>query len=382
MPIEVKPVANRSERRRFIHLPARLHRDHARWMPPIWMDERAWLDPRKNRAFSYCDTTLALAWLDGRIVGRVMGIINRRHNEHTGERTARFSCLESTPDPAVTHALLEYVEDWARTHGMNRVIGPFGFNDQDPEGFLIEGFEHEPTIVTYYNFPWLIDHVEAAGYGKEVDYFVYHVPVQKEVPRLMARIAERAERRGFREVGLQNRRELKKYLMPVLRLLDETFVGIYGFSPLDDDELNDLARKFLPIIDVRFVKVVVKDDDVVGFMVGIPNMYEGIVRAGGRLFPFGFLHILRAAKRTKQLDLLLGGIREKHRGAGIDALMGREMTKSALAAGFEWYDSHHELESNTRVRAEMERWGGRIYKKYRIFGKRIGADSGSGSGGF
>lgn len=371
MPVELRPVANRSELRRFIHLPAVLHADHPLWMPPIWMDERAWFDPKRNRAFSYCDTTQMLAWQDGRPVGRIMGIINRRHNEHAGERTARFSCLESTADPAVSHALLAHVEDWARARGMDKVVGPFGFNDQDPEGFLIEGFEHEPTIVTYYNFPYIIDHLDAAGYGKEVDYFVYHVPVQKEVPALMARIAERAERRGFREVGLKNKRELKKYLMPVLRLLDETFVGIYGFSPLDDDELDDLARKFLPIIDVRFVKVVVKEDDVVGFTVGIPNMYEGIVKSGGRLFPFGFVHILRSAKRTKQLDLLLGGIREKHRGAGIDALMGREMTKSAVAAGFEWYDSHHELESNTRVRAEMERWGGRIWKKYRIFSKAL-----------
>jgi len=254
---------------------------------------------------------------------------------------------------------------------MDRVIGPFGFNDQDPEGFLIEGFEHEPTIVTYYNFPWIIEHIEAAGYAKEVDYFVYHVPVLDEAPPLMVRIAARAERHGFREVGLKNKRELKRYLLPVLRLLNETFVGIYGYSPLDDDELNDLARKFLPIIDVRFVKVVVKEDDVVGFMVGIPNMYEGIVRSKGRLLPFGFLHILRAARRAKQLDLLLGGIAERYRGMGIDALMGREMTKSAIAAGFEHYDSHHELETNTRVRAEMERWGGRVWKKYRIFGKRL-----------
>lgn len=371
MPVELRPVTRRSDLRRFIYLPARLHKDHARWMPPIWMDEWAWFNPRKNRAFAYCDTTLMLAWQDGRAVGRVMGIINRRHNEHLGEHTARFSCLESTPDADVTLTLLAHVEDWARAHGMDKVIGPFGFNDQDPEGFLIEGFEHEPTIVTYYNFPYIIDHVEAAGYTKEVDYFVYHVPVMEEVPPLMARIAARAERRGFREVGLKNKRELKTYLMPVLRLLNETFVGIYGYSPLDDEELNDLARKFMPLVDVRFLKIVVKDDDVVGFTIGIPNLYEGIVRSKGHLFPFGLFHILRAAKRAKQLDLLLGGITEKHRGAGIDALMGREMTKSAITAGFEYYDSHHELETNTKVRAEMERWGGKVCKKYRIFQRAV-----------
>jgi len=371
MPVELRPVLNRRDLRRFIYLPARLHRDHPRWMPPIYLDEWAYFDPRKNRAFGYCDTTLLLAWKDGRPVGRAMGIINRRHNEHVGERTARFGYLECTPDPEVSHALLAYVEEWARARGMTRVIGPFGFNDQDPEGFLIEGFEHPPTIVTYYNFPYIIDLLEAEGYTKEVDYFVYHVPVLEEVPPLMAKIAERVERRGFREVGLRNRRDLKTYMMPTLRLLNETFAGIYGYSPMDDQELRDLAKKFLPLVDVRFVKIVVKDEEVVGFIIAMPDMHAGIVRSGGHLFPLGLFHILRSAKRTKQLDLLLGGVREPYRGMGIDMLMGREMTKSALAAGFTHYDSHHELESNTKVRAEMERWGGRVWKKFRIYRKLL-----------
>lgn len=371
MSIELRPVDGRRDLRRFIYLPARLHRDHPRWMPPIYLDEWAYFNPRRNRAFGYCDTTMVLAWRDGRPVGRIMGIINRRHNEHVGERTARFAWLECEEDREVAHALLAHVEDWARSRGMTKVIGPFGFNDQDPEGFMIEGFEHPPTIVTYYNFPFIIDFLESAGYGKEIDYFVYRVPVLAEVPSLMAKVAERVERRGFREVGLRSKRELRRHLMPVLRLLNETFVGIYGYSVLDDDELADLAKKFMPLIDVRFLKIVVKDDDVVGFMIGLPDLHEGIVKSKGHLFPFGLLHILRAARRARQLDLLLGGIREQYRGMGIDMLMGREMTKSAAAAGFEYYDSHHELETNTKVRAEMERWGGTVWKKYRIFQKPL-----------
>lgn len=371
MSVEVRPVLGRPDLRRFIYLPARLHRDHAQWMPPIWADEWAYYNPRKNRAFAYCDATTALAWRDGDVVGRIMGIINRRHNEHTGERTARFACLECVEDQAVAHALLTHVEDWARAHDMTKMIGPFGFNDQDPEGFLIEGFEHKPAIVTYYNFPWLIGLLEAEGYGKEVDYFVYHLPALQEVPPLMARVAARLERRGFREVGLRTKRDLKRYLMPVLRLLNETYESIYGYSALDDRELHDLAKKFLPLVDVRFIKIVAKGDEVVGFMVGIPDLHDGIVKSKGRLLPFGFLHILRARNRAKQLDLLLGGVKEQYRGTGVDMLMGREMTKSVLAAGFTHYDSHHMLEENVKVRAEMERWGGKVWKRYRIFQKPL-----------
>jgi GNAT superfamily N-acetyltransferase len=336
-------------------------------MPPIYFDEWSYFNRKKNRAFGYCDTTMMLACQDGRPVGRIMGIINRRHNQHVGERTARFACLECVESHEVAQVLLGHVEQWARTRGMTKVIGPFGFTDQDPEGFMIEGFEHPPAIVTYYNFPFITDLLKAAGYAKDVDYFVYRIPVPAEVPALMAKVAERAKRHGFREVALRNKRDLRMYLIPMLRLLDETFIGIYGYSPLVDVELADLAKRFLPLIDVRFVKIVVRDDDVVGFMVGLPDLHKGIVRSKGHLFPFGLLHILRAAKRAKQLDLLVGGIREQYRGRGIDALLGQEMTKSAAAAGFEYFDSHHELEVNWKVRAEMERWGGQVWKKYRVY---------------
>jgi GNAT superfamily N-acetyltransferase len=371
MSVRIVPVATRGDLRRFIYLPEALHRDHARWMPPIYWDEWQWFNPKKNLAFRYCDSTLALAWRDGRPVGRVMGIINRRHNEKMNERNVRFSCLECPEDRDVCHALLAHVEEWGRAQGMTKIVGPLGFNDQDPEGFQIEGFEHAPTIVTYYNFPFIPQFLEAEGYAKEVDYFVYHVPVMDEVPSLIAKVAERVERRGFREVGLKNKREARRYILPVLGLMNETFVGVYGYSPLDDQEMRALADKFVPLLDVRFVKVVEKDGEVVGFMIGIPNLYEGIVKARGRLFPFGFIHILRAGKRTKQLDLLLGGIKEEHRGRGVDMLMGREILRSARAAGFTVFDTHHELESNTLVRAEMERWGAKLVKKYRVYHKML-----------
>jgi hypothetical protein len=300
-----------------------------------------------------------------------MGIINHRHNDHVNEKTGRFALLESTEDQEVAHHLLTHVEDWARAKGMTKLIGPFGFNDQDPEGFQVEGFEHHPTIVTYYNFPYLVRLVEAEGYGKETDYVVYKIPRANAVPELMAKLAERVESRGFREVGLARKRQVKPYLGPVLKLMNESYQGIYGYSPLDDLEMQDLAKKFLMLLDVRFLKIVVKDSEVVGFMVGMPDLHEGIVKARGRLFPFGFIHILRAGKRARQLDLLLAGIAEKYRGKGVDMLMGREMLKSAIAAGIEFFDSHHELETNALVRAEMERQGGQIYKRYRIFQKPL-----------
>lgn len=371
--IRLIPVTSKSDLRRFIHLPAALHAAQPEWMPPLYMDEWDYFNPKKNLAFGYCDTTLMLAEQDGRLVGRVMGIINHRHNDHVRERTARFALLESTKDQAVVHALLAHVEQWAAAAGMTKIIGPFGFNDQDPQGFQIEGFEHHPTIATYYNFPWLIPMLDAAGYTKETDYVVYRVPAPKAVTELMTRLAERVERRGFREVGLRRKREVKKYILPVLRLMNDAYQGIYGYSPLDEQEMQNLAKKYLLFLDVRFLKVAVKDDEVVGFMIGMPDLNAAFVKSRGRLFPFGWIPFLRELKRSRfrQLDLLLAGVKVNYRGKGLDMLMAREMTKSLVAAGVEVIDSHHELETNLAVRAEMERQGGQIYKRYRLFQKAL-----------
>jgi hypothetical protein len=176
-----------------------------------------------------------------------------------------------------------------------------------------------------------------------------------------------ARHHTFRVLEFTHRRELKSLIRPVLELMNETYVNIAGYAPLDRQEMEDLARRYLPVISPRFVKVVAVGNQMVGFIIGIPNVVDGIRRAHGRLLPLGWYWILRSGRRARRLDLLLGGIKEEYRGKGVDVLMGRAMIRSAQEAGFEYFDSHHELECNTRMRAEMERMGGTIYKRYRVF---------------
>lgn len=372
MHVQVKPVSGRRELRQFIYLPAHIHRDHPGWVPPIYMDEWRFFSPKKNKAFSYCHTTLASAYRNGRLAGRIMGIINRRCNEIRKANTARFGFLECYEDQDVAHALLDYVEDWARNKGMNRIIGPMGFTDLDPEGFLVEGFEHQPTIATYYNFEYIIRFLESKGYAKEVDYVVYKVEVPDKVPELYEKVSQRlSTRRGFKLVEFTKRKEMKPYVQEIVALMNETFQDLYGYVPLDEEEAADVAKRYLPILDPRFVKIVRADNQTVAFVLGIPNMNEGIRKAKGRLFPFGIFKIMLAARKSKQLDLLLGAIKQDYRGRGLDVLMGAAMMRSALNAGFELIDSHHELETNTSIRAEMERVGGQVYKRLRIFQKDL-----------
>jgi GNAT superfamily N-acetyltransferase len=371
--VTVCPVASRGERSAFIRLPWDLHRGHRQWVPPLLSDEEGFLDPRRNPALSYCDVSSCLAWREARPVGRVMGIVNRRHNALANARTARFGLLECPEDLGVAEALLAHVETWARSLGMQRVVGPMGCTDQDPEGLQVEGFEHEPTLATYVNFAYLPRLVEAAGYVKEVDYVVYRLPVPDPVPPVYLRLGERLIRSGaYALVEPRTRRELRALVRPILKLMADTFRDAYGFVPPDESEMEALARRYAPLLDPRFVKAVRCGDNVVGFIVGMPNMAEGLRRANGRLLPFGLLHLLRAARRSRQLDLLVGGVTAECRGRGVDALLAAAIFGSARKAGMTVLDSHHEQETNTRMRAEMERLGAHVYKRYRIYGKALG----------
>jgi len=374
MPIEIREVKSRKDLKTFIGLPEKIHAGHENWVHPVYMDDWKYFDARKNKAFAYCDTLLLLAYRGAEAVGRIMGIINRRFNEHRKENIARFANLETYEDRDVFRALVGRVEEWAREKGMARIIGPYGFSDQDPEGWMIEGFENHATIATYYNYEWMPRWIEEDGYGKDVDYYVYRLAIPEVLPEFYKKIFERIQRRGqYEMVEFRSRKEIKPSVRPILSLMNDCYVNsnIYGYHPLDEKEMDELAKKYLPVLDPRFVKAVKKGPDFVAFIVGIPDMTAGIRKARGRLFPFGLFKILRAAKKTKQLDLLLGGIREDCQGFGLDVFMGTRMIASAREAGFECLDTHHELESNVKVRAEMEKMGGVLYKKFRVFTKNL-----------
>ena len=374
MTITIKAVENKKDLRTFIYLPEKIHAHHPTWAPPIYPDEWKYFNPKKNRAYSYSDTILLLAFRGDEPVGRIMGIINHRYNEQRREKTARFAYFETYEDAEVFSALLGRIEDWARDKGMTRIIGPYGFSDQDPEAWQIEGFENPATIATYHNFPWQPKMAEARGYAKDIDYFVYKVLVPKEIPEIYQRVAERILRKGqFRILEFKKRKEIRPWIRPVLGLMNECYTAsnIYGYAPLDATEMDDLANRYLPVMDPRFVKAVLRDDQVCAFIIGMPDLIPGIRKAKGHLFPFGFIKILTEVKKTKQLDLLLGAVKEQYRGVGLDGLMATRMLASAMEAGFEFMDTHHEMEANVRVRGEMERAGGRVYKKFRVFQKNL-----------
>lgn len=373
MAISIREVKSPQDLKTYIHLPARIHAHHSNWMPPLYMDEEAYYNPAKNKAFSYCDTLLLLAYDGDQPRGRIMGIIHRPYNQDHGEKTVRFAHLDCYDDESVAHALLDAVEQWGLKHGMNQIVGPFGFSDKDPQGLLVEGFDKMPIMVTACNLPYLPLYVESKGYNKLIDCLDYILDIENDIPDIYSRVYERIQRNSqFNLLEFRKKSELKPFIVPVFELINRTYKDLYGFTPLDKQEMHELADRYLPILDPRFLKVVLDETgELIAFILGLPNMTKGIQRAKGKLFPFGVLHIILSARRATQLDLMLGAIDERYRGRGLDILLGWKIIESARAARIRTFESNLVLETNTRMRAEYEKMGSRLCKRFRIYKREL-----------
>jgi hypothetical protein len=373
MAITVKLVESPAEMKKFIYLPETIHANHKGWVPPFYADDMRTFDPKRNLVFAYCECICLIAYDGGKAVGRVAGIINSRLNKNTGIPAARFGYMEVPPRIDVMEALLDYVAKWAKAKGMTKLIGPMGFTEEDPEAFIIEGFDEVTNLATIQNYPEIPGYMEKLGYAKEIDYFVYKVNIANAITDLYKKVFQRASRsKEVRLLEFKTKKELAKYIVPIFRLMNQCFTVLYGYSPFEEEEMVQFAKRYMPGVDPRFIKCVVNTrNEVVGFVVGIPNMSSGIIKAKGRIFPFGFIHILSARKHAKKLDVYLGAVKEEYRSKGVDVLMGYRMFEEAQKAGIEFLDSHHEMEDNIAMRSEMERVGGVIYKKYRIYQRSL-----------
>ena len=370
--ITVKEVVTRKDLRDFIFLPEKVHRNEPEWLPPIYMDEWELFDRKKNKSFGYADALILLASRDGKPVGRIMGLINRRYNDIHNEQHGRFCFMECYDDTEVFHALISRVEEWARQNGMTKMVGPLGFSDKDPQGFQIEGFEYPQFITSANNSPYMVSLIENEGYAKKVDLVNYLGEMPKEFPEVYKRVLDRINKtEEFTITEFPTKKKLKPYILRVLELMNETFSEIYGFVPLTDREKSDFAARYMPILDPKFIKVVEKDGQLIGFAIGLPDLSAGIKACRGRLLPFGILKVLRESKRSKKLIMMLGGVKKEFRGKGIDVLMGVKILQDGINSRMESLDSHLVLEDNLRMRGEYERIGCKVVKKFRIYQKEL-----------
>lgn len=373
MPIQIVIANTRPLLKQYIYLCERIYKSEWRWVPPFYMDEWDFHNPAKNRALPHCETIRALALKDGVAVGRIMGIIHHPYNELHKEKTARFFHFDCINDQQVAHTLIEFIQNWAMKLGMDKLIGPFGFSDKDPQGLQIEGLEHLPVLATPANPAYLPELLVKEGFTKEIDCVSYRMAIPQQVPELYNRVHDRlTQKSNLQLIEFHSKRTLKPFILPVLRLVNEAYAPLFGFSRMSEEEMKKLAAQYLPVLDPEFVKVVINSENkVAAFVVAMPDMSAGIQKAKGRLLPFGFLYVLRAMSKSKQLNLMLGAITEKNRGNGLSAMLGKALIQTANKRGMQIMDSHLILEHNYPMRGECEKIGGTVYKRFRIFSKRL-----------
>jgi membrane-associated phospholipid phosphatase len=358
----------------FIRLPLRLHKDHDSWTPPLMLDEWKLFDPEKNPAFGHCSTIRLLALKNGEAVGRIAGIIHHDYNKQQGENNARFAFLEVPDDFEVFSSLMQRVESWAQNNGCTGLVGPFGFSDKDPQGFVIEGFGQPAIMFTNGNFPYMPEMTERYGFRQFKRLVQYKLPINEQIIDQLTPFAQRALRNGkFVAKEFTRTSDIRPYVNTVFELINETYSNIYGFSEVTKQEADDFADRFLPLLDPRLIKMVFDESGkLAAFVIAMPNLARGLKKAGGKILPFGWFHLLMASKRSKELVLLLGAIREDMRNRGADAILGEYLIRSALKMGFVNVDSHLILEDNIKMRREIERLKDfSLYKRYAIYYKPL-----------
>jgi hypothetical protein len=372
MTVNLKQVQSTRDLGEFILFPFNLYKNNPFWLPPIIFDEKNFHNPKKNAALRANDTILYLAYKDGKLSGRIMGIIHHKNNEQTGKKRVRFFKFDCIDDHEISHILIKAIEDWGRQKGMDEIIGPFGFSDKDPQGLLIKGFDIRAAIVAPYNAPYYIDLIDKEGYSKEVDLFEYVIPVPEKIPDFYQRIYQRVTRNpDIQFVKLKNKKTLKPYIMPVMRLINETLKDIDGSYEMNEQEMKKFASDYMMILDVDFTVIVTDKGVPVAFFIAVPDVGPALQKTKGKLFPFGIFHILKAMKKTDFIVLMIGGIKPSHQGMGIDVLMGVKMLEAASRRGIRHIHSHLELEENFKIRAEMEKMGGEVIKVHRVYFKPL-----------
>ncbi|MFC1629137.1 hypothetical protein ACFL3H_08505 [Gemmatimonadota bacterium] len=371
MSIELREAKSLKDIRTFVRFPFKLYRGNEYWIPPLIKGDVENLRSDRNPAFDHCEARYVLAYRDGELVGRIAGIINHRFIEKWEKEYARFCWLDFIDDREVSRALLKDIEDWARSKGMEGITGPIGFTTFEQLGILVHGFDELPTFSSTYNYPYYPEHLEAHGYGKDVDYVEYEVTSPGEIPEKVARISDiTLKRLKLKILKVKSKKELLPYGLQVFDVINTAYEPLFGFVPLTEKQTAHFVKKYFSFIVPEYTTVVLnQEDQVVGFQISMPSLSVAFQKARGRLYPFGFRHMLRALKNPDRIDILLVGIRPEYQGKGVNALFMTEMTATCLERGIVWAESNAELEENIKVQNFWRYFDARNHKRKRVFQK-------------
>ena len=371
--ITLLKVSSVKELKRFIDFPFQLYKGNAFWVPPLIFDELNTLRKDRNPAFEYCEAEYWIALRDGKPVGRVAGIINHKEYERWQEKLVRFGWIDFIDDPAVSGALINVVKEWGRSKGMTGVHGPLGFTDMDPEGMLTEGFDQLSSLSAIYNHPYYNDHIQRLGFEKATDWVQFEINIPDEIPAKVERMTRIVlEKYKLRLLKPRKASEIRPYASKMFNMYNEAFHDLYGFTALTQKQMDCYTKQYFGFIRPEFVSLIVDEqDEIAGFGITMPSMDKAMQKTHGRLFPFGFLHLLKAMYFNDTIHMYLIGVRPDYQGKGVLALVYHELNKAYIAAGMKTARTHPQLEENFRAVSIWKNYDARVNIRRRCYSSSL-----------
>lgn len=372
MSVTIKALQpTRREIKEYIRFGNDLYKGNSCFVPPLIMDEMATLMPGKNPAYEHCRSQFFMAYRNGKPVGRIAAIINDLVNEKNGTHDLRFGWVDFIDDAEVVDALFDAAYQWGRQQGCDTIVGPMGFSDLDHEGMLIDGFDEMGTMATIYNYPYYKDHMERLGFVKDVDWVEYRIKIPEAIPEKHKRIADIVARKyELRSVKYTDRNKLRdNYGKALFELINEAYADLYGYSPLTKKEIDHYIKEYLGFLRLDDISIIVdKNDELVAVGISMPSLSQALRRSGGRLFPFGWYHLLRAIRgNVDVVDLLLIAVKPEYQSKGVNALLFADLIPAYNANGYKYAESNLELEGNENVQRQWEYFERRQHRRRRAW---------------
>jgi len=371
MNITIHEVISRKELKRFVMFPFKLFANNKYWVPPLISDEMDTLRKEINPSFEYCEAKYWLAYKDGEIVGRIAGIINQRAIDKWRQRLVRIGWVDFIDDMDVSGALFQTVENWAKERGMDGTHGPLGFTDMDNEGLLVDGFDKLPTIANIYNYPYYVDHFEKYGYAKVEDWIQYTFNASQPIPEKVQRINSMImQKYNLRVLQFASVREILPRAKEVFEVLNAAFVNLYGFVALTEREIDYYVKKYFSFIKPEYVCFIADaSDKIIGFAISMPSLSKAMQKARGRLFPFGFICLLKALRKNDAVDLYLNGVLPEWQNKGVHSLYYAELNKTYIRNNIKIAVANPQLESNFHAISVWKNYDKELYIRRRCYRK-------------
>ncbi len=372
MDVEIREVTSNKTLKTFIRYPLTLYKGSPYYVPSLFSDEMNTLRSDKNPAFADAKARYWLAYRDGKLVGRVAAMYLPRHEQKWGEKYLRFGWLDFIDDAGVVQALMGTVENWAKELGLRGIHGPLGFTDLDREGMLIEGFDEVATLATLYNHPYYQARLEALGYTKDVDWVEYEITVSDQGAERIFKAADLIAKRNNLHLFTGNKKDLRKIAPQLFDVIDEAYRNLYGTIPLSDAQVKSYIKSYFGLAITDYIPIVLDENNkVIGFGITFPSFSKALQKSKGNLFPFGFIHLLRAMKKNDRADLYLVGVRDAYLGKGVNAMLMAQIIKTFMKYGIKTVETNPELELNDNVRVLWKNFENRQHKRRRVFVKQL-----------